>query len=309
MVRAMPATSRQGALLLLALGFAWGSFWPLMKLVLNEMPILTFRAICAEAGGVMVLGLALLARQRLTAPRAEWIPLIWLSLFTTTGWLYFTAVGVTLIGSGRAVLIAYTMPLWSFLLGVAFLDERPTARRWAGLVIALAGVGVMLSQDASRLLEAPTGVLAMLAAALCWALGSVVLKRRSWRTANLTLVGWQAVIGGAPLVVAAALVDAGELSPLSATGWFSLAYTIVVGNVFGVWAWFCCVNLLGVSVASLGVLLVPVIGLTSSALLLDEALGWPEWTALALIVAGLAALLPLPRVALPGLRLRREARP
>lgn len=307
MVAAMSGSSRQGALLLLALGFAWGSFWPLMKLALDELPILTFRALCAEAGGVLVLALAVLARQRLAVPREEWVPLLWLSLFTTTGWLCFTALGVTEIGSGRAVLLAYTMPLWSFLLGVLMLNERPAPRRWAGLLVALSGVAVMLSQDAARLLGAPLGVLAMLGAALSWAGGSVALKRRTWRTPSLTLVGWQSVVGGVPICLAAAFVDAGELKPLSPTGWFALAYTIVVGTVFGVWAWFRCVQLLSISVASLGVLLVPVIGLTSSALLLDEALGWPEWTALALIVCGLAAVLPLPRLALAGLRLRREA--
>ncbi len=307
MVAAMPASSRQGALLLLALGFAWGCIWPLMKLALAELPIFTFRALCAEAGGVLVLALAVAARQRLAVPREEWVPLLWLSLFTTTGWLYFTALGVTKIGSGRAVLIAYTMPLWSFLLGVALLNDRPTLRRWLGLVAALSGVAVMLSQDAERLLGAPLGVLAMLAAALSWAGGSVVLKKRAWRTPSLTLVGWQSVVGGVPICLAAALLDAGELRPLSPTGWFALGYTIAVGTAFGVWAWFRCVQLLSISVASLGVLLVPVIGLSSSALLLDEPLGWPEWTALALIVCGLAAVMPLPRLGFAGLRSRREA--
>jgi drug/metabolite transporter (DMT)-like permease len=307
MVAGMPASPRQGALLLLALGFAWGCIWPLMKVALAELPILTFRALCAEGGGVLILALAVAARQRLAVPREEWLPLFWLSLFTTTGWLYFTALGVTEIGSGRAVLLAYTMPLWSFLLGLAFLDDRPTKRRWFGLVVALSGVAVMLSQDAERLLGAPLGVLAMLGAALSWAGGSVVLKKRTWRTQSLALVGWQSVAGGVPICLAAACVDAGELRPLSPAGWFALAYTIAIGTVFGVWAWFRCVQLLSISVASLGVLLVPVIGLSSSALLLDEPLGWPEWTALALIVCGLAAVMPLPRLALAGLRWRREA--
>jgi drug/metabolite transporter (DMT)-like permease len=295
----------RGAALLLALGFAWGSFWPLMKLALNELPIFTFRALCAEAGGVLVLGLALLAGQSLRVPRGEWAALVWLSLFTTTGWLYFTAVGVSLIGSGRAVLIAYTMPLWSFVLGMAFLGERPSPRRWLGLALGLSGVGLMLSQDAARLVAAPAGVLAMLAAALSWALGSLVLKRRAWATPNLALVGWQSVVGGVPLAVAVPLFDAGAPGPLSPTGWFALAYTILVGTVFGVWAWFRCVQLLSISVASLGVLLVPVVGLGSSALLLDEALGWPEWTALGLILCGLAAVTPLPRAPLAALGLRR----
>lgn len=301
-----PSAAGKGAALLLALGFAWGSFWPLMKLVLVEMPILTYRGICAEAGGALVLGLALLARQQLRVPRAEWMPLVWLSLFTTTGWLYFTALGVSLIGPGRAVLVAYTMPLWSYILGVLFLDERPTPRRWLGLAVGLSGIGLMLSQDVERLVAAPLGVLAMLAAALCWALGSLVLKKQVWTTPNLTLVGWQSLLGGLPICLAIPVFEAGELRPLSATGWFAFAYTILASTVFGVWAWFRCVQLLSISVASLGVLLVPVIGLALSALLLDEPLGWPEWSALVLIVCGLAAVMPLPRVTLAALRWRRE---
>jgi hypothetical protein len=54
------------------------------------------------------------------------------------------------------------------------------------------------------------------------------------------------------------------------------------------------------------VLLVPVIGLSLSALIVNEPLGWPEWTALALIVAGLAAVMPLPRLSLQALRRSRR---
>jgi len=277
-----------------------------MKLVLIEMPLLTYRGICAEAGGLLVLGLALLARQNLSVSRAEWPSLVLLALFMTTGWLYFTALGVSLIGPGRAVLVAYTMPLWSFLLGGLFLDERPSLRRWLGLAVGLAGIGLMLSQDVERLVAAPLGVLAMLGAALSWSIGSLVLKRRVWSTPNLTLIGWQTLIGGVPICLAIPFFEAGELRPLSPLGWFAFAYTILASTVFGVWAWFRCVQLLSISVASLGVLLVPVIGLSLSALILNEPLGWPEWSALVLIVGGLAAVMPLPRFSLRGLGSRRD---
>jgi len=305
----MKDTSDQtkGAALLLALGFAWGSFWPLMKLVLLEMPLLTYRGLCAVAGGLLVMALALIVRQGLRVAREEWGPLVLLSLFMTTGWLYFTGLGVSLIGPGRAVLVAYTMPLWSYILGVVFLGERPSLRRWIGLAIALSGIGLMLSQDYERLVAAPAGVLAMLGAAVSWALGSVVLKKRVWSTPNFTLIGWQTLLGGLPICLAIPFFETEELRPLTPLGWFSFVYTIAASTVFGVWAWFRCVQLLSVSVASLGVLLVPVIGLSLSALIVDEPLGWPEWTALALIVAGLAAVMPLPRLSLQALRRSRRS--
>lgn len=287
---------RGGLPLLAALAIGWGSFWPFMKIALTEMPILTFRAICGEVGGIALLLIALIAGQSLAVPRGDWLRLLLLSIFGTTGWLCFSALGVSILGSGRAVLIAYTMPLWAFLLGIWFLNERPSAKRWFGLALGLGGIGIMVGQDLDFTALPPTGVLAMLGAALSWALGSVVFKYKPWGTRQLALVGWQTVIGGLPICVAALLIDRGGWLPLSGIATFALTYNVVIGVVFGVWAWFRVVEQLPISVASLGVLMVPVIGLVSSAVIVGERFGWPEYLALGLIIVGLTTVLPLPRL-------------
>lgn len=57
------------------------------------------------------------------------------------------------------------------------------------------------------------------------------------------------------------------------------------------WAWFSVVDLFPASVASIGTLAIPVIGVFNSALILDEPVGIQEFTALSLVVSALAIVL------------------
>ncbi len=120
---ARDAVPLKGALLLILLAFAWGSFWPVMKIALEEFPIVSFRGISGELGGILILSVALFTGRSLRVPRSEILPLILVSFVTTTCWFLLSAIGVTTIGSGRSALIAYTMPLWAFLLGMVFLYQ------------------------------------------------------------------------------------------------------------------------------------------------------------------------------------------
>jgi len=283
----------RAVVLLLATSVAWGLFWPPTKFIFSEVPIFSFRALCGVAGGAGMLAIGWAAGQSLRVGRGEWLPVALLGLLNTAGWLYFSALAIVALGSGRAVLIAYTMPLWTFLLSLAFLGERPSGRRWLGLVLGLAGVLVLVAEDTQRLLANPLGAAASLLAAWSWAAGAVWLKARRWQAAEMALVGWQQLLGGLPL---AAIALASELPLLRATSFAvgaAILFNLAAGVVFGSWAWFRVVRMLPVTVASLGVLLVPVIGLLSSAVIVAEPLGPYALSALALIVLGVGAVLPL----------------
>ena len=288
---------RQAVLLLIGLTFAWGTMWPMMKLAVGEIPIFTFRAMCAVLGGLALLALARAGRVPLAVPRAEWWPLVLASLFNVFGWFTLSATGVTLIASGRAALIAYTMPLWTFLLGLVFLDERPSWGRWLGLALGLTGVAILAGDDIGALGRAPLGAIAMVGAAMSWAAGTVVLKRTAWSIPLTALIAWQLVIAGVPLIAAAVVLDLDQLGPVSAGALGALAYTVVIGIIFGMSAWIRIVHLVPANVASLGAIMVPFVGVLSGALMLGEPVGWQEISALGLIVAAMTTVLPLPRPA------------
>ena len=280
------------AMLLLGVAaLAWGASWPAMKIVVSQMPIYSFRVLTAWGGGAMVLLIAWLMGNSLRLARRDIGPALVAGLLNITGWLYFTALGLTMLPAGRATVLAYTMPLWAFLAAILLTGERITARRLIALGFGLGAVLVLGGDDLIRLGAAPLGVLATLAAAASWGLGTVVQKKTVWRTPLLTVAGWQLLLGGAPLAALAIAQDSAPFANITMQGALAMAYIVLIGTVLGYWAWFRVLQLIPGEMAALGILPVPVIGVISSTLILGEPLGWAEFAAVALLTAALATML------------------
>lgn len=289
-----PAVPLAAILWLGGLVLAWGGGWPVMKYAVGELPIYTFRAITGVGGGLCVLAFAALQGQPLRLPRADWRATTIAAIFNVTGWFYFTALALTLLPAGRSVVLAYTMPLWAVIAARIMVGEPITARKLTGLCLGMGAVALLLGDDFVRIGHAPLGVLAVLAAAASWAIGTI-LQKREWQMPLLTLAGWQLLIGAVPMVVLAALFDSAPFARLTPLGALSVVYVILIACLFGYWAWFSIVKLVPTAVASIGVLPVPLMGVATSAWFLGEPVGWPEAGALLLITAALATVLPLPK--------------
>lgn len=286
------ARLRQGLLLAALLSLAWGLFWPVMKMALGGLPLFTFRIFTAWAGAAGLFLLARMAGQSLAVPPGRFAALLIASFFNVTAWFYLSALGVMLMPAGRASLLAYTMPLWAFLLSLLWLGERASLRRLVGLALGLGGIAVLAGEDLLVFGQAPLGALTMLGAAITYGVGTVYQKRIAWEMPVLSLAGWQLFIGGAPLAVAAAFDDWGQLLQAPALALVAAAYVVLIGVIFGMYAWFKIIALLPIGLSSIATLFVPVIGVGSSALLLGEPFGLAEVTAAVLIVGALASTLP-----------------
>ncbi len=286
---------RAGFLLLAAITLFWGGNWPMMKIVLAEVPVWWFRGICLIAAGTGLLAIARAGGLPVAVPRREVGPLLFCALFNIVGWHLFSAYGVSLMAAGRAAIIAFTMPLWAVLLGWPVLGERPTARRWAGLGLGLAGLAVLVGPDLRSAQAAPLGALFMLGAALCWATGTVAVKRFAWSSPTTVLVGWQLLVGAfAVLPGALFFEEAPSLASLSPRAIAAFAYVVALPMLFCHWAYFKLVRMFPVSLAAIGTLAIPVVGVFLSALILDEAVGAREIAALLLICGALALVLVAP---------------
>ena len=299
MSTAPAAAARQAApiayVLLAALSLFWGLNWPVMKVVLGEIPVLPFRALCLLSSGPLLLAIAALRGDPMAVRRHEIGPLILAALLNVTLWHLFSAYGVSLMAAGRASIIAYTMPAWAMLLGAVVLGEPFGARGLLALVLGMGGVGALLLPDMARIATAPVGAIAMLLAAMSWAAGTVVMKRFRWGCSVVALTGWLTVLGGLPIVVAAMVVGPFPgLDRADAAGLAALTYVILMGMVFSQWAWFFVLGRLPVAVASIGSLAVPMVGVLSSALLLNEPIGSAELAALLLVVAAFATVVLRP---------------
>ncbi len=280
-------------LLLVLLALIWGSVFPAIKIVVTEMPVLTFRAICLIAGGLGVAALAAMRGRSLavTWPQFRW--LVVLSAFNSLGWNIFTAYGLLYLPAGRAIIIGYTMPLWSVIASALILGERITVAKVVGLLLGFAGLAVLIGPDLAAFGEAPLGVGLVLCAAISWAIGVVLLKWRDPGLPTSVLAAWQLGLASVPLIVAAAIVD--DFSwHMSGEAWFALALVVLGGMVAAHLLWFTIVRALPASIASIATLIIPVIGVIVGALWLGEKVGPYETGALALVIAGLFVVLVLP---------------
>lgn len=282
--------SREGLLLLAGLAIGWGLNWPVMKLVVAEVPPLTFRGWCLLLGGLGVLAIARLSGLAIAVPAGRWKQLGWLVVFNMIGWNVFATYGVRLLPSGRAALLGYTMPLWCVPLSVWLLSERLNTRRWLALLLGLGGVMALMGEEVFRFVQAPLGAVLMLIAAWSWAAGVVLMKRWQVPMNTVALTGWLLTLGGIPMIVAAFFVDGLPQHMPSRGAQLGLLYNVVIGFMFGYWAWNRLVLLVPVSVSSLSSLITPLVGVAAGAIMLHERPGVAEFLAALLILGAVAVV-------------------
>src|SRR5439155_1526644 len=129
------------------------------------------------------------------------LQLLVMALFNVTLWHVCAAFGVSFLASGRAAILAFTMPLWASLLAVPMLGERLGWNILAGLAIGLAAVGVLVAPDWRAIAASPIGIVMMLVAAFSWAAGTVSYKKVRWSMPTAVLTAWQIVIGAVPVAI------------------------------------------------------------------------------------------------------------
>ncbi len=292
--------------LLVALTLGWGFNWPMIKLALSEVPVLSFRTLCLLGGSTGLFAIAYAKKLPLAVPRGQWRRLLAITVFNITVWNICITFGIRYMPSGRAAILAYTMPLWSVPLSAWLLRERITLRHFVGLALGMGAMLLLLWVELravqAAVQAAPLGTLLILGGALCWALGTVLMKRFPIALPVTSFTAWQLLLGGIPIYVGALLFDLHALRPLTLGPALAVAYNVLVAFIFCHWAWYKIVTLVPVAVSSLSVLMIPVVGVFSGMLVLGERPRWQDYAALSLVILALAAVM------LPASKRSREKR-
>jgi drug/metabolite transporter (DMT)-like permease len=285
----------RGVRLLGLLVLMWGLTWPITKIALSQIDPWTLRAVGLNLGGIALLIVAHFQGYRPFVDRDEVKYLIPVALFNITLWSITAAYGLSQVAAGRAIIIAYTMPVWSSILSVVVLHEPFGLRRLLGLILAVAGLAMLVAPAWKNLEDAPVGVALLIFASLSWAIGTIAYKAVAWRSPAIVLAGWQLVLGAIPITIGMMIVGhpavLAMISPRTAA---ALAFVIIVPMFLCYYIWFKVVELLPVGISSIGVTAVPIIGVLAGALILQEKVGPAEGIALILIASALWAVLSKP---------------
>lgn len=290
-LQARPAIS--AALLIAAIGLFWGGNWPAVRFALMDLPPFSLRAIGFTSGALMLLGWAWARRLPLRVSRQE---LPWLAVaggFTILGFNVGTAFAQLNMPTSQAAIIAFTMPCWALLMAIGLLGERITGRQWLGL--GLGQIGLLLLGPAALAagLDGLIGPLFVLGAALSWAFGTVLIKRRGdWQGHPVVITGWQFALCAIPMLLLAIGLEAPP-PPVQwqRTTWLGLGYHLIFAICLAQMLWFRNVNRLTIGQSTISTLIIPVVGVISAAVLLNEPLGPRVVAALALTLAAVGIVM------------------
>jgi drug/metabolite transporter (DMT)-like permease len=284
--------------LLGALTLAWGLNWAAMKVALAEVPPWTFRSMCLGLGSAVLFLVLHLNGQKIPWPRGQWTRLWMLALLNITGWNMLVAFGLKMIPSGRASILAYTMPALAIPLSIWLLGERLTIAKALGLALGLAGLALLLGEAYSALGAAPLGSLLVLGAAVSWAFGAVLQKKYPIAMAPGPYTAWIMLLGGVPIYIGALLLeDQRALAAVGARAWIGTTYNVLVAFAFAHWAWIKLATSVSVTVFSLSILVIPAVAVLAGIVVLGERPTLAEIAALVLVLGSLATVVTPARAA------------
>src|SRR6185503_18373523 len=140
---------------LAGLTLVWGFNWTAMKVAITDIAPFTFRTLCLGLGSGVLFAFLRASGQPLAIPRDQWGRLALIAFFNITCWNMLVVFGLATLPSGRAAILAYTMPAWSIPLSVLLLGERLTVRKLLGLALGMAGMVLLLWDEFQRIQGAP----------------------------------------------------------------------------------------------------------------------------------------------------------
>jgi drug/metabolite transporter (DMT)-like permease len=286
----MPDKTSARWLLLLGLctlTLIWGYSWLLAKQALVYAPPFAFAAERCFIGGLALLSVVKLTGRslRLAAPG----PTLAIGLAQVTAFMALSTWALVEGGPGKTAVLVFTMPIWTLLIAWVALGERVRGRQWLAAISTLSGMVLIIEpwHMHTSLFSKFLGV----AAALCWATGTVLIKRlRAQQPVDLlSLTAWQMMLGSIPLLVIAAVIPE---HPIHWTGAYVgiLGFLGIISTGLCWWLWISILDRVPAWEASLSVLGTPVVAIASSRVMMGEEFRVAELAGIILIGGGLSLL-------------------
>jgi O-acetylserine/cysteine efflux transporter len=227
-------------------------------------------------------------------PPIPWKYLIALGLTINTGQFAFLFLGMKLgMPSGLASLIIQSQVFFTSLLAIFILSEKSFLHHVIGLLTASLGILVIGLQHGGNMTL--SGFIFTICAAISWAIGNIITRKSSIDSPSysaLSLVIWSGAVAILPLLllswfiegpaaweIAWQISDAKTLAALIYLGYFA--------SLIGYVIWSRLLTKYPAGIVSPLALLVPVVGISSSALLLHEQLSFYQGVGILLVMLGL----------------------
>ncbi len=265
---------------------AWGFNFVVIKIGLEEFPPLFLSAL------------------RFTAAA---LPAIFFTRFPTCGWKPILSIGIVLgtikfsllfwgieagASAGLASLILQAQVFFTIILAMFLYGERLTHLRIFGLFLGFCGLATVGIQTGGGITT--IGFILIIAAAIAWAIANIIMRTLG-KINLLHFIVWMSLVPIVPLLCASAIIEYDSIremtNTLAAATWrgiLAILFAGVISTVLGFAIWGRLLTLYSAATVTPFAFLVPVAGIFSGWLFLDERISGGELGGAILIMLGLA---------------------
>lgn len=244
---AQPLRGRNLALLVF-LGALWGTAFMFISLGLPSFSPVVFAALRFDIAGGALLIVALLRRSPLwPRSRNQWLAIGIAAVLNVGCYHAFLFWGQRFTTPAVAAVIVGLNPVLTTVSSTWLLsDERVGWHGFVGLLAGLAGVIILATLKPGNLLDARgLGELAVIAAIVSWALGSILVRRTKHGMDTFSFTTWQMLVGAALLHATAPFLDRPFFVIWERDGIISLLYLALVSSSLGFVIYFTLLERVG----------------------------------------------------------------
>jgi drug/metabolite transporter (DMT)-like permease len=270
----------------------WGTTYLGIAIALETIPPLLMTATRFTIAGVIMLAIARLRGE--TTPRDKKT----LANLALVGFLLVAVGNLAVVWaeqwvpSGIAALLVATAPFWMAIIEMFRTGgERVTARGAIGMLIGFIGVAMLVTPGANGgrwSIPLLLGALAIQIGSIAWQAGSAHGKYNVRHVGLLTSAALQMLFGGVIVGVAGFAIGEGPRFALNPRTFAALVYLTIFGSILAFSAYVFALAHLRTTVTSLYAYINPVVAMILGWLVLNEPLTWVSWTAMAIILGGVA---------------------
>ena len=258
--------------------FIWGVNFVAAKYGLMHFQPLFFVALRFSLVAVLLLPVVGLPTRKLK----QLIP-----LSMTMGVMHFSLIftGMRYLDAATSSIAVQLQVPFAAILAAIFFKETLGWRRLVGMMVAFAGVVLIAGEP--RFIGNLWPLLSVVGAALVWATANVQVKALGDEFDALQLNGYIAILAAPQLLVVSFLLEGDQWPQVlnaSWVGWAALLFQAIIVAIFSYIIWYNMMRRYPVNQVMPFTLLLPMIGVLSGHLLLDEVITWQ------MLLGGLATL-------------------
>jgi drug/metabolite transporter (DMT)-like permease len=251
---------------------SWGFSFVVIKTTMHEIPPLTLAFLRFFFASLIVWPLLVQQKGWTTIAPADRLPFFLLGFFGVTTYFAFENYGLKYTSASHGALIIATIPLATEIYGIVHQRLAVKPMLIAASLTALAGVFLLVGSGGESS-ASPYGDLLMFGAVASWVAYSSLAAKLISRYPQLFVTFAIMVIGAVTLLPGALGEWLMVPYPFPSGGaWLGVAFLTIFCSVLGYHCWNLAIARLGVGMTSNLLYVMPLLGVSSGVLLLNEPL-------------------------------------